>query len=337
VSTSAGIFFISADINRLRGIVTWYAISALAGLVLFGILGWLLGRYLAAQALAPMAAVTGALERFAGGDFTPQNISTRDRSEVGQLANAFNGAASQVAAAFDERRRVEEHIRQFVADASHELRTPLTVIRGYLDVLKRGALNDPIKRDRAFETLDVESRRMRALIDKLIILARLERPESSETSLVDVAAVARNTVATVASIEDGPAIEVDLDDGAHVIAEESEIHEALANLLDNARKYGGGKPIDVVVKREDRFVTARVIDEGPGIPPEEQTLIFDRGDARGEVEGSGLGLSIAQQAISRAHGTLRLLESRPGRTVFEIKLPAAQASFESQMPSPARL
>ncbi|MBV8424916.1 MAG: sensor histidine kinase, partial [Candidatus Eremiobacteraeota bacterium] len=99
-----------------------------------------------------------------------------------------------------------------------------------------------------------------------------------------------------------------------------------ANLLDNARKYGEGAPIEISVKRSGAFVLARVIDAGPGIPEKDQAKIFDRfyrGDTRGEIEGSGLGLAIAVHAVARAHGTLRLIESRPGRTVFEIKLPVA--------------
>ncbi|MBV8602897.1 MAG: HAMP domain-containing histidine kinase, partial [Candidatus Eremiobacteraeota bacterium] len=326
VQTRAGIFWVSSDIARFKALITWYSLSVVGGLLVFGLLGWLIGSILAAQALAPMVAVTSALQRFANGDFTPQSIDTRTRTEVGELARAFNGAASQVAAAFDERRRVEEYIRQFVADASHELRTPLTVIRGYLDVLKRGALNDPAKRERAFETLDLESRRMRTLIDKLIVLARLERPEPSQLSLVDLASVARNATAAIEAIPGHPEIKLSLDDGAHVLAEEGEVHEALANLLDNARKYGEGKPIEIEVRRAGPFVTARIIDAGPGIPAEEQAHVFDRfyrGATRGEVEGSGLGLAIALQATNRAHGTLRLTESAPGRTVFEIKLPAA--------------
>ena len=320
-------FMISTDPNRLRTVLTSYSLIALAGLVGFGALGLFVGRYLAAQALAPMVAVTGALERFAGGDFTPQRIDTHDRSEVGELARAFNGAAAQVAAAFDERRRVEEYIRQFVADASHELRTPLTVIRGYLDVLKRGALADPEKRDRAFATLDEESARMRALIDKLVVLARLERPEPSELAHVDVAAIARNLAESARAVAGHPPVALDLDDGAHVLAEEAELHEALASLLDNASKYGGGAPIEIAVKRNGAFVVARVIDAGPGIPLGDQAHVFDRfyrGESHGEIEGSGLGLAIAVHAVNRAHGTLRLLESRPGRTVFEIKLPVAE-------------
>jgi signal transduction histidine kinase len=320
-------FLISSDPDRLRALLTSYALIALAGLIAFGALGLIIGRYLAGQALAPMIAVTGALERFAAGDFTPQHIDTQTRSEVGELARAFNGAAAQVTAAFDERRRVEEYIRQFVADASHELRTPLTVIRGYLDVLKRGAFNDPEKRERAFATLDMESARMRALIDKLVVLARLERPEPSQLERVDVAAIARNLADSTRAVPDHPPVMLDLDDGAHVFAEESELHEALANLLDNARKYGGGSPINIAVKRAGSFVVARVADAGPGISAEDQTHIFDRffrGETRGEIEGSGLGLAIAVHAVNRAHGTLRLVESRPGRTVFEIKVPAAE-------------
>ncbi|HEY1728776.1 MAG TPA: HAMP domain-containing sensor histidine kinase [Candidatus Baltobacteraceae bacterium] len=326
IDTKIATFFVSPDPDVFRSLLTSYAMIAFGGLIVCGLIGFLIGRYLADQALAPMIAVTGALQRFADGDFTPQRIDTQDRTEVGELASAFNGAASQVSAAFDERRRVEEYIRQFVADASHELRTPLTVIRGYLDVLKRGALADPIKRDRAFATLDTESARMRALIDKLVVLARLERPQPSQLARVDVAAVARNLAEAVRDVPGHPPVALVLDDGAHVLAEESELHEALANLLDNARKYGAGAPIELQVKREGSFVIARVVDAGPGIPDDEQSHIFDRffrGAARGEIEGSGLGLAIAVHAVSRAHGTLRLLESRPGRTVFEIKLPAA--------------
>ncbi|MGH7684927.1 MAG: sensor histidine kinase, partial [Vulcanimicrobiaceae bacterium] len=101
---------------------------------------------------------------------------------------------------------------------------------------------------------------------------------------------------------------------------------AIANLVDNARKYGNGSPIRVEVKRTDGIVVTRVTDSGPGIPAEDQPHVFDRfyrGSERGEIEGSGLGLAIAVQAINRAHGTLRLVESRPGNTVFEIKLPLA--------------
>lgn len=326
VDSRVASFVITPDLNRLQTLLTSYAVLFVTGLVLFAATGLLIGSYLARQALAPMIAVTGALRRFGSGDFTPQHVTTRDRTEVGDLAEAFNGAAAQVAAAFDERRRVEEYIRQFVADAGHELRTPLTVIRGYVDLLQRGLLNDPAKRERAFETLQAETTRMRALIEKLIVLARLERPEPSTPARVDAAQVARNVVDLLRNVSPQPSIVLDVDDGCFVLAEESELHEAIANLVDNARKYGADSPIRVEVKRTDGIVAIDVTDAGPGIPAEDQPHIFDRffrGTERGEIEGSGLGLAIAVQAVTRAHGTLRLVESRPGNTVFEIKLPFA--------------
>jgi signal transduction histidine kinase len=338
IDTKTASVFVGANPDRLGAILKSYVLLGLAGLVAVSALGFLIGRYLAAQALAPMLAVTGALERFAEGDFTPQRIDTRNRTEVGELARAFNGAAAQVATAFDERRRVEEYIRQFVADASHELRTPLTVIRGYLDVLRRGALADPEKRERALQTMDMESNRMRALIDKLIVLARLERPQPSEVSPIDVAAVVRGIVESARAVPGNPPLSVDLDDATDVLAEESELHEAIANLVDNARKYGDGAQIHVSVKRSGAFVVVQIADAGPGIEPEDQPHIFDRfyrGESRGEIGGSGLGLAIAAQAVTRAHGTLRLLESRPGRTIFEIKLPATRRSVEAS-PAPHR-
>jgi signal transduction histidine kinase len=195
-----------------------------------------------------------------------------------------------------------------------------------VDLLQRGALNDPAKRERAFETLQTETTRMRTLIEKLIVLARLERPEPSAPSRVDVAQVARNVAEMMRNVAPQSSILLELDDGAFVLAEEAELHEAISNLVDNARKYGDGSPIRVEVKRSDGIVSTRVTDAGPGIPSEDQPHIFDRfyrGSERGEIEGSGLGLAIAVQAVNRAHGTLRLIESRPGNTVFEIKLPVA--------------
>ncbi len=255
IDTKTATFFVSSDPDGFRSVLTSYAMIALGGLIVCGVIGLLIGRYLADQALAPMIAVTGALQRFAAGDFAPQRIDTQDRSEVGELARAFNGAASQVAAAFDERRRVEEYIRQFVADASHELRTPLTVIRGYLDVLKRGAFADPVKRDRAFATLDTESARMRALIDKLVVLARLERPQPSELARVDVAAVARNLAEAVRDVPGHPPVVARSSTTARTCSPKNpSCTKRLQISWTTPASTGPAAPIEIQVRREGSFV-----------------------------------------------------------------------------------
>ena len=91
---------------------------------------FLLGRYITDQALRPLEETTRSLRRFASGDFTPRPVVAVRRDEIGALAQAYNDAAAQVAAAFEERQRSEDRMRQFIADAGHELRTPLTVDDG---------------------------------------------------------------------------------------------------------------------------------------------------------------------------------------------------------------
>lgn len=152
--------------------------EALGGAILLSlILAWLIGRSIAAAAISPLTMVTSELRRFARGDFTPAAITTNGRSELGELAQAYTGAAAKVAEAFGERERLERHTRRFVADAGHELRTPLTAISGFLEVIERGGAGNGPVRARAFATLKKETHRMHALVERLIALSRLERLE----------------------------------------------------------------------------------------------------------------------------------------------------------------
>ena len=139
------------------------------------VLSLLAARWSAAQAVSPLLAVTRELERFAAGDFLERSLQTRERGELGALTAAFNAAAHQVAQSFDERARVEAEMRRFVADASHELRTPLTVVGGFVDVLRRGGDADVHVRENAYRRILAETKRMRQLVERLIVLARIER------------------------------------------------------------------------------------------------------------------------------------------------------------------
>jgi hypothetical protein len=133
-------------------------------------------------------------------------VVATDRNEIGELVRAYN-AAAQVSAAFDERRAAELEMRQFIADAGHELRTPLTVIMGFIDVL-RGAPAERARdlRRKIYETMLTESRRMKTLIDKLIVLARLGEPARSRLETVDLGQVAGNVVSALQALQASRAI-----------------------------------------------------------------------------------------------------------------------------------
>jgi len=315
------------DPNAIGGLATWL----LGGLVIVaaaaGLLAWFSGRYITTQVLRPLIEVTRALQRFAARDFRPQSIAVAGKSEFDAIALAYNAAAAQVASAFDERRQAEAQMRQFVADAGHELRTPLTIVLGYIDLLRRKADDGDERSRRIFSSIALEGARMRTLIDNLVLLARMEgddvRPAEPFTlrPLLDDICDSRRLLMPALKIE--LALSVD----ATVIGNRDEIHEAVANIIDNAVKYAPGAPIRIGVRAAEGGVEIAISDRGPGIHPDDRASIFDRffrGTTRGDIEGSGLGLAIAKRALERAGGSLSLAPDTGDGTTFILRLRADQ-------------
>jgi len=335
VAIAGGEVFIVPDPSELDRTIHDFLIAMIPIGIFTIVLAWLLGRFITGQALRPLVETTASLNRFGAGDFTPRPVTTTDRNEIGELVKAYNAAAAQVTAAFEERRIAETRMRQFIADAGHELRTPLTVVMGFIDVLRRRAQSDPPAPPRAnetkiltkiYDTMLAESRRMKSLIDKLIELARLENVHERELETVDLGAVAGQVVSALQALEGQSRLALRSEVGAIVRGYESELHDALSNLVENALKYAPDAPVDVRVRRDGRDVVIDVTDHGPGIPLDEQELVFSRfyrGRDRGDTEGFGLGLAIAKRAVERASGTIALA-SVPGEgSAFTIRIPRA--------------
>lgn len=299
-----------------------------ASLLLLAVLvaSFLIARWIAAQAVTPLLKVTEELRRFAAGDFRQRPVLVSADHELGDLIVAYNGATAQVAAAFRERQRAEEQMRRFVGDAGHELRTPLTAINGYVQLLQRGGYAVPAVRESAFRTLAKETARIRLLVERLVQLAKLSEPSlPTERAAVDVVAVVRDVVERVVSATSAR-IRLIAPGDALVAGDALEIDVAIANLVDNAVKYGGDAEVSVAVVIEVATLCVRVVDAGPGIPPEERAHVFERffrGSHGAAIEGSGLGLAIAARAAERTGGTIVLERADPGETVFTLRLPAA--------------
>jgi len=307
------------------------ALWLLAGIIVVstgaGVLAWFGGRYITRQVLRPLVEVTHALQRFAARDFRPQPIAVAGKSEFDAIALAYNAAASQVAAAFAERRQAETQMRQFVADAGHELRTPLTIVLGYIDLLRRRADAGDERSRRIFSAIGIEGARMRTLIDNLVLLARMEGEDVRPPEPFDLCPLLEQIVDARRLLHPGLPIALDCAVDATVIGNLDEIHEAIANVVDNAIKYAPGSPIRILADAADGGVEITIADHGPGIHPDERASIFDRfyrGATRGEVEGSGLGLAIAKRAVERAGGTLVLADSSEAGTTFAVRLRADQ-------------
>ncbi|HLI97171.1 MAG TPA: HAMP domain-containing sensor histidine kinase [Candidatus Baltobacteraceae bacterium] len=299
----------------------WWIIFGIAVVAL--VVSWFAGRVVAREALAPMNEVTGSLRALADGDYTQRRFITAGGDEIATLTAAYNDAAASVAAAMDERRSTEARMRQFVADAGHELRTPLTVIAGYIDVLRRGAIEEPKVARQILATMSLEKEHMRVLVDRLMRLARMEAETPPEPTSIDVPQLLRDQCEAARRLDEDRAIDYNVDGVKDVYADRIEIGEALWNVVENALKYAPGAPIHLRAYHENGSTVLAVHDEGPGMSESERMHAFERffrGDARGEIAGTGLGLAIAKRAVDRAGGSISI-DSAPGRgTTVAIRL-----------------
>lgn len=329
-----GVIFVGADgVDIDRIVATHLAVFGLA-LLLTVTLSWAIGRWITEQALAPLATVTRELRRFASGDFTPRVVEG-ERSELGELIEAYNGAAEQVVAAFSARERTDQHLRLLLGEAGHEMRTPLTVISAYLDVLDFAAADDAAIRERALRMVRSETRRLRELVEHVMALARLEGSEPSDAVLIDVVEVVRDAVEHSSAARGGSVRLTTLADDVVVRGQPWEVQEAVGNLVDNALKYGGGSAVDVAVDASPEHAYIRVSDDGPGIAPADRERIFGhffRGEAAAGTPGSGLGLAIVARAAERLGGAVALESPGPHRTTFLLTLPAYQAQPHQRKP-----
>jgi len=230
-----------------------------------------------------------------------------------------------------ERHRVEQVRRDFVANASHELRTPLTSIRGFVEALEDGAMEEPATGRRFLEKIRLHADRMATLVSDLLELSRLESGERAPAwEPVAPAEVAEDVAASLAGAAErkGVALHRADEDAPTVVSDADRLRQILENLVENAVKYtpAGGR-IEITTRpAADGGAEVVVADDGPGIPPEHVPRIFERfyrvDKARSrELGGTGLGLSIVKH-LAEGMGASVNVESQLGRgTRFTVTLP----------------
>ncbi len=223
----------------------------------------------------------------------------------------------------EERRAAAVEFQRFLADAGHELRTPLTIVSGYVEILSKELERSELGA-RILEGLQAETARMRALVEKMLLLARLESPVSVPR-LVDVGNVAKDVVAQMQARFPQRELVLVTGDRASIVIDHDDLYEALRNLVENALRYAPTSPVEIAVTPDAQNASIAVTDHGAGIPAGEQAQIFDRfyrGAEQRDAEGSGLGLAIVARVAARWNGVVRLT-STPGNTMFKLQFPLA--------------
>jgi signal transduction histidine kinase len=241
-------------------------------------------------------------------------------------------------AAFVQIRKEQELARvrdDFISGVSHEFRTPLTQIRMFTELLADGKLQTDEERIRSTEVIDREARRLTHLVENILHFSRMGRAPggkgTTETILVSEA-IGDLTEAFAPLVEAKDSdLEVLLDPvDLKVSTSRSGLHRMLANLVDNALKYGPrGQKIRIGAVRREGWIKISVEDEGPGIPEGERARIWDPyhrldRDVEGQVRGSGIGLSVVAELARAAGGAAWVEEGKEGGARFWIRLPAPE-------------
>ncbi|MGQ0463870.1 MAG: sensor histidine kinase [Sporichthyaceae bacterium] len=304
--------FVDDERRELAEAVRSYLLVALVALMAVGLGAW----SVSGRLLRPLRELRETADRIGHSDLT-RRIESTGHDDISDLARTFNAMLDRLEDAFAGQRR-------FLDDAGHELRTPLTIVRGHLELLVPGDLDD-VATTRAL-VLD-ELDRMGRLVDDLVVLARAGRPDFLRTTTVDLGSLTDDVLDKARGLGDR-SWRCDARAEAAIDADPQRLTQALLQLAANAVAHtepGAVVAVDSATS-EDR-VSLWVRDEGCGVPPGDAARIFDRFQ-RGEgadLHGAGLGLSIVR-AIATAHdGTVHLVpDPRPG-ALFRIDLPGAPA------------
>ena len=323
----------------------------IGGIGLLGLLAaGVIGAFVVRLALRPLDRVAATAARVAelpldrGDVVLAERVPVADAdpgTEVGRVGAALNTMLEHVAAALTARQASEQRVRTFVADASHELRTPLASIRGYSELTRRGKHDLPDDVVHAMSRVESESVRMTALVEDLLLLARLDDGPTLVGDRVDLSRLVVDAVSDARAAGPDHEWRIELpEDPVIAHGDAPRLTQVIANLLANARVHTpAGTTVTASARREgadggaasgdptDRVMLV-VRDDGPGIDPQLVPTVFERfvrgdGSRARATGGTGLGLAIVS-AVVEAHGGRAEVHSSPGETEFRVILPSGQ-------------
>jgi two-component system OmpR family sensor kinase len=305
-----------AEVDKTLGQLTlFYILISLFALIFIAAIGWALIQL----SLRPLHEIEDTAAAIAEGDLSARLPEVNPKTEVGRLTGSLNAMLSRIEESFSVRRESEERLRRFVADASHELRTPLTAIRGFAELHRQGAVSGEEKVKELVGRIESESIRMSSLVEDLLLLARLDQTPTFAKDPVDINHLVAECVESARAAGKEHKIEFKLpSEDLFVLGDSMRIHQAVANLLANARTHTpAGTKIRVDISQSENETMISVSDDGPGLSDDDQKRIFERffradpSRVRNSGEGSGLGLAIVD-AVMKAHGGSVSVESKLG-------------------------
>ncbi|MFC7680622.1 sensor histidine kinase [Paenibacillus sp. GCM10028914] len=281
------------------------------------------------KTLNPLNNMVEALERTDAGNLAERFPAQQGQEEIDRLAESFNSMLERLDSSFQAERESKEQMRRFIADASHELRTPLTSIHGFLEVLLRGAANHPEQLEAALRSMHGESKRMKKLIEDLLLLAKLDRAPELKLMDIQLEMLLKEMQPHLEMLAGERKLAFNLEEGTSCKCDPDKFKQVILNLFHNAVQHTDPEKgrIDISLSTRAGQAILTVKDNGPGIPADHLPHLFERfyrsdTSRSRKYGGSGLGLSITQ-SIVEAHGGTIEVDSKPHEgSTFRVAVPS---------------
>jgi len=307
--------------QSLESVETTLQLTALfltGGTIAAMLLAAMVGAFLARKSLQPIDKINTTVKHIVGAQDLQQRLpSPATMDEIGQLTVTVNNMLERLYNFFQAQVRLS-------ADVSHELRTPLTVIRGNVDLLRRGAADNPAELKETLGIIEGELDRMSRIVADLLLLSQADAGMSLRMGLVELDTILLEVYQRARVMANGVNIKLGHEDQAVVYGDADRLRQLLINLVTNALKHTpAGGAITLSLYRDAEWVRIIVADTGRGIAPTALPHIFERfyKAENNRQKGSGLGLSIAQW-IARAHNGQITVTSEVGQgSTFTLWLP----------------
>lgn len=280
------------------------------------------------KTLLPLSRMVATVEQIDSGKLNERLLEKKQTMEFDRLAHSFNGMLERLETSFQAELEAKEHMRRFVADASHELRTPLTSIHGFLEVLLRGAANDPEQLKKALKSMYGESERINKLVHDLFQLAKLDRAPELHLIECNLGLIVKEMEPQLQVLAKDRTVSLELSaEGAHIL-DVDKMKQVLLNLFQNAVQHTHPLQgiIHITVRKIEHGLELTLKDNGLGIAPEHLPHLFDRfyrieSSRARKYGGAGLGLSITQSIVELHGGTLSVESKLEEGSLFRVVIP----------------
>ena len=302
-----------------RQFIVSMAIITVIGLAIFAMV-YFSNLYFVRSIVEPLASITETARLIADGSYGVQ-IEKKFDDEIGELTDTINDMSLKI-------KQSEKTQSEFISSVSHELRTPLTAITGWAETIQSGELRDPRDVKKGMDIIVSEARRLTNMVEELLEFSRIEDGRFTlSVEPLDLKAELEDAVYTYKEFFRKEGIDLTYQDCEEemlpISGDPERLRQVFCNLLDNAAKHGGsGKRIDVSIHQEILEAVIQIRDYGPGVPVEELPFIknkFYKGSSK--ARGSGIGLAVCEEIITRHEGTLDIGNAEGGGCVVTIRLP----------------